>query len=107
MTGRLPALLLSPLVAGAIAATCVEQAAAKDTVAIEKRSLEELHKAALAEGGRLIVYAGGDTAGQQDGMKKAFEERFPGMTLDIVVDYSKFHDARIDNQIATGTLVPD
>ncbi|WP_245441560.1 hypothetical protein [Rhizobium vallis] len=40
-------------------------------------------------------------------MKKTFEERFPGMTLDIVVDYSKFHDARIDNQVATGTLVPD
>nr|WP_324606163.1 hypothetical protein [Streptomyces griseus] len=23
------------------------------------------------------------------------------------MDYSKFHDARIDNQLATGTLVPD
>ncbi|MDX3521433.1 hypothetical protein [Streptomyces scabiei] len=25
----------------------------------------------------------------------------------MVVDYSKFHDARIDNQLATGSLVPD
>ncbi len=84
----------------------VQQAYAKD-VKVETRTLDELHKVALKEGGRLIVYAGGDTPGQQDGMKKAFEERFPGMTLDIVVDYSKFHDARIDNQLATGTLVPD
>lgn len=45
--------------------------------------------------------------GQQDGTKKAFEEKFPGVTLDVVVDYSKFHEARIDNQIATKTLVPD
>lgn len=107
MTGRSAILLVGALAAGAIATTGVAQAAAKDAVAIEKRSLEALHKAALAEGGRLIVYAGGDTAGQQDGMKKAFEERFPGMTLDIVVDYSKFHEARIDNQIATKTLIPD
>jgi hypothetical protein len=40
-------------------------------------------------------------------MKKAFEERFPGVTLDIIVDYSKFHDARIDNQLDTHALVAD
>ncbi len=80
---------------------------AQEPVVTETRSLEELHKAAMVESGRLIVYAGGDTAGQQDGMKKDFEDRFPGMTLDIIVDYSKFHDARIDFQLATGTLVPD
>ncbi|MDO5658435.1 MAG: extracellular solute-binding protein [Paracoccus sp. (in: a-proteobacteria)] len=73
----------------------------------ETRTLDQIHQAALAEGGRVIVYAGGDTAGQQDGMKQAFETRFPGMVLDIIVDYSKFHEARIDNQIATDTLVPD
>jgi ABC-type Fe3+ transport system substrate-binding protein len=83
------------------------QAASAAGPHLESRSLAELHKSALAEGGRLIVYAGGDTAGQQDGIKKAFEECFPGMTLDVVVDYSKFHDARIDNQIATKTLVAD
>jgi ABC-type Fe3+ transport system substrate-binding protein len=80
---------------------------ADTAVQIETRSLEELYRAALAEGGRLIVYAGGDTPGQQDMIKKAFEQRFPGMTLDVVVDYSKFHGPRIDNQLATGTLVPD
>lgn len=29
------------------------------------------------------------------------------MKLNVIVDYSKFHDARIDNQLATNTLVPD
>ena len=73
----------------------------------ETKSLEQLYREAKAEGGALIVYAGGDTATQQDGNKAAFEKAFPGITLDIVVDYSKFHDARVDNQLATGTLVPD
>jgi hypothetical protein len=29
------------------------------------------------------------------------------MTLDIIVDSSKFHDARIDNQLDTHALVAD
>ncbi|MGF7111598.1 hypothetical protein QF017_001083 [Pseudomonas laurylsulfatiphila] len=82
---------------------CAVQAAVPE----ESRRLEALHKAALAEGGRVIEYAGGDTAGQQDGMKSAFESRFPCMTLDVIVDFSKFHEARIDNQIATKSLVSD
>lgn len=73
----------------------------------ETKTLEQLHHEALAEGGPLIVYAGGDTAGQQDGNKAAFEQAFPGVTVTMVVDYSKYHDARLDNQFATGTLVPD
>ncbi len=73
----------------------------------ETKSLDQLYAEALREGGELIVYAGGDTATQQDGTKRAFLSRFPGIKLTMVVDYSKFHDVRIDNQLATGTLVPD
>ncbi|KSV75570.1 ABC transporter substrate-binding protein [Sinorhizobium sp. GW3] len=80
---------------------------AAKSIGSERRSLDEIYRAAIAEGGRVIVYAGGDTPGQQDGIKKAFEQRFPGVTLDVVVDYSKVHEARIDNQIATKSLVPD
>ncbi len=76
-------------------------------VSLETRSLDELYQSALKEGGTVTVYAGGDTAGQQDGMKKAFEARFPGITLNVIVDYSKFHDGRIDNQLATNSLIPD
>ncbi|MFF3333620.1 ABC transporter substrate-binding protein [Streptomyces sp. NPDC002888] len=73
----------------------------------ETRTLDELYRAALAEGGKLIVYAGGDIASQQAANVQAFTQQFPGVELTMVVDYSKFHDARIDNQIATDSLVPD
>jgi ABC-type Fe3+ transport system substrate-binding protein len=77
------------------------------SAAEETQTLDQLHQAALAEGGSLIVYAGGDTANQQDANKSAFEKEFPGVTVTMVVDYSKFHDARIDYQLTTETLVPD
>jgi len=77
------------------------------SIETESRTLNQIYTAALAEGGKLIVYAGGDTIGQQDSVKRAFEAKFPGMTLDVIVDLSKFHDARIDNQLATNTLIPD
>ncbi|MCX4766897.1 extracellular solute-binding protein [Streptomyces sp. NBC_01275] len=73
----------------------------------ETRSLDELYRAALAEGGKLVIYAGGDTPTQQDGTKAAFRARFPDIDLTLIVDYSKYHDVRVDNQAATGTLVPD
>jgi ABC-type Fe3+ transport system substrate-binding protein len=73
----------------------------------ERRSLDQLYRAALAEGGKLVVYAGGDIAAQQAAVVTNFESQFPGLDLTMVVDYSKFHDVRIDNQLATGTLVPD
>lgn len=66
-----------------------------------------MYEAAQAEGGRLIVYAGGDTPDQQDYAKNGFKARFPNIDIDIIVDYSKIHDVRVDNQLATDTLVPD
>ncbi|MFJ4964182.1 ABC transporter substrate-binding protein [Streptomyces sp. NPDC088729] len=85
------------------AATASRPAAGRE----ETRTLDELHRAALDEGGKLVVYAGGDTPTQQDSTKAAFQARFPGIDLTLVVDYSKFHDVRLDNQFATDTLVPD
>lgn len=73
----------------------------------EARSLDELYAAALAEGGKLTIYAGGDTADQVEPTRQAFLAQFPGIDLTMVVDYSKYHDVRVDNQLATGTLVPD
>ncbi|MEV0536789.1 extracellular solute-binding protein [Kitasatospora sp. NPDC050463] len=73
----------------------------------ETRTLDELYQAALKEGGKLVIYAGGDTPTQQDSTKAAFKSRFPGIDLTLVVDYSKYHDVRVDNQFATGTVVPD
>ncbi|MCP1660496.1 ABC transporter substrate-binding protein [Neisseria perflava] len=76
-------------------------------VGLEKQSMEQLYQAALQEGGKLVVYAGGDTPEQQNGIKAAFEKRFPGITLDAVVDYSKVHDARIDWQLANKNVTAD
>lgn len=73
----------------------------------ETRTLDELYQAALRDGGKLVIYAGGDTPTQQDGTKAAFKARFPDIALTLIVDYSKYHDVRVDNQFATGTLVPD
>ncbi len=71
-------------------------------VTYENRSLDEIHQAALAEGGVVTVWHGGDESNQQDGLKQAFEARFPGMTLNITVDLSKYHDVRLDQQLAAG-----
>ncbi|MGL4766774.1 MAG: hypothetical protein ACRCV6_01630 [Formosimonas sp.] len=91
----------------AIILSAVMSSAHATNPAIETKSLEELHKEALAEGGHLVVYAGGDTPTQQDATKDAFEKRFPGIKVDMIVDYSKYHNARIDYQLETKQLKPD
>jgi ABC-type Fe3+ transport system substrate-binding protein len=77
------------------------------SIAIETRSLDDLHKAALAEGGELLVYGGGDLPNGSAGTERAFNARFPGMKLRILTDRSKFHHVRIDNQLALGRLACD
>ncbi|WP_427164909.1 ABC transporter substrate-binding protein [Streptomyces sp. C1-1] len=73
----------------------------------ERRSLEELYEAAVAEGGKLVLYQGGDVDSQAVGVRTAWAAAFPEVELTVAVDYSKYHDVRVDNQLATGTLVPD
>jgi len=73
----------------------------------ETRSLDELHRAAMAEGGKLVVYAGGDVPNASAAVEKAFMTRFPGMNARILTDLSKYHDARIDQQLARGRLECD
>ncbi|MCT9077392.1 ABC transporter substrate-binding protein [Streptomyces fulvoviolaceus] len=73
----------------------------------ETRSLDELYEAAIAEGGKLVLYQGGDVDSQAAGVRAGWAARFPEVELTAVVDYSKYHDVRVDNQLATDTLVPD
>ncbi|KAM5349883.1 hypothetical protein ACJ41O_006388 [Fusarium nematophilum] len=68
----------------------------------ENRTLDEIYKAALAEGDVVTVWHGGDEKNQQDSLKEAFEKRFPGITLNVTVDLSKYHDVRLDQQLAAG-----
>ncbi|KAM0276898.1 hypothetical protein ACHAQH_006270 [Verticillium albo-atrum] len=74
---------------------------------IENRTIDEIHQAALAEGGVVTCWHGGDETNQQDSLKQMFEERFPGMTLNITVDLSKYHDGRIDQQLANNNVYVD
>lgn len=74
---------------------------------VETRTLDEIHQAALAEGGVVTLWHGGDEKNDQAALKKAFEERFPGMTLNVTVDVSKYHDGNIDQQLVEGNVYVD
>lgn len=74
---------------------------------VEKRTIEQLYQAALKEGGEVVVYAGGDVQSQAARIKESFEKRFPGIKMNVIVDYSKTHDARVDLQLETGKIIPD
>lgn len=80
-------------------------------VAVERdgngQTLQDLYQAALKEGGQLTVYAGGDEVTQGFGIKSAFERQFPGMKINIVVDLSKYHDARIEEELLRKDLKVD
>lgn len=103
---------LTRLLAAAPAALAAGRALADATPqrpapAVETRSLDELHRAAMAEGGQLTVYAGGDVPNAYAGWENGFKARFPGMQIRIFADLSKYHDARIDLQLARGRLEAD
>ena len=74
---------------------------------VETRSIDEIYQAALAEGGIVTLWHGGDEKNQQDSLKQAFEERFPGMTLNVTVDLSKYHDGSFDEQVSNGNVTVD
>lgn len=73
----------------------------------ETRSIDEIYQAALAEGGIVTLWHGGDEPGQQNGLKNAFETRFPNMTLNITVDLSKYHDINLDAQLEANNVYVD
>ncbi|KAH8734305.1 hypothetical protein BGZ61DRAFT_584335 [Ilyonectria robusta] len=71
-------------------------------VEYETRSLDEIYQAALKEGDVVTLWHGGDEPNQRASLKTAFEKKFPGITLNVTVDLSKYHDARLDEQLAAG-----
>jgi len=82
-------------------------ASAQTNVPIETKTLDELYQEALEEGGNLVIWAGGDKPDQFDYMKDLFKARFPGIEVKSTVDLSKYHDARFDNLIEMGGVLPD
>ena len=79
----------------------------KSVLPFETRTLDEIYQAALAEGGKLVIYAGGDVPDGNAGIEKAFKARFPGIDIRIITDLSKYHDTRIDQQLRRGDLECD
>ncbi|POR33712.1 ABC-type Fe3+ transport system [Tolypocladium paradoxum] len=74
---------------------------------IENRTIEAIYKAALEEGGVVTCWHGGDEVQQMDFLKDAFKNKFPNMTLNLIVDLSKYHDGRIDEQLAAKNVSVD
>ncbi|XPS96936.1 hypothetical protein M3J09_006183 [Ascochyta lentis] len=81
--------------------------ASNGTYEQETRSIDEIYKAAVAEGGVVTLWHGGDEKNQQHYLKEAFEARFPKMTLNVTVDLSKYHDTNIDSQLAAKNVYVD
>ncbi|EGU85310.1 hypothetical protein FOXB_04177 [Fusarium oxysporum f. sp. conglutinans Fo5176] len=77
------------------------------TAQVETRSIDQIYKAALKEGGVVTAWFGGDEKSQEDAMKKAFESSFPGMKLNLTVDLSKYLDGNIDQQLANNNVYVD
>ena len=74
---------------------------------VEQRSMGQIYQAALTEGGVVTCWHGGDAPNQQDALKKAFAERFPGMTLNVTIDYSTYQGSNLDRQLAVGNVFVD
>ncbi|MGW6909127.1 ABC transporter substrate-binding protein [Streptomyces sp. NPDC054940] len=112
---KLGAAVATGVVLAAVATTAIAQTprsvrsdgSDRTAAASEQDQLAALYRAAKAEGGKVTVYMGGDAPGQWDSLSQAFTQQFPDMKLNLVTDLSKYHDARIDNQLATGKLVAD
>ncbi|OWZ22689.1 ABC transporter [Phytophthora megakarya] len=97
--------LVTPfLVAGAL---FISSAVSQSKTHEETKTMDELYADAVAEGGNLVLYHGGDTSASQDTLHAAVENRFPKLNFTAIVDYSKYHGVRIDNQLETDTLIPD
>ncbi|KAM0418768.1 hypothetical protein ACHAPT_012278 [Fusarium lateritium] len=73
----------------------------------ENRTIDEIYQAALEEGGVVTCWHGGDEVLQQAALKQAFETRFPGMTLNVTVNRSKYHSVNLDRQLALGNVEVD
>ena len=68
----------------------------------ENDNLAELYEEAKTEGGDLVVYAGGDAPEQAQMYTAGFSDQFPDINIEVTVDLSKFHNARIDAQHLRG-----
>ena len=98
---------------------------------VDSRSLDDIYAAAQKESGPLVIAAGGDgrpltpcisssevslgqslilhraAQAQYDALRTAFAQRFPKIELDLTVDFSKYHDSRVDRAIQEDRHIAD
>jgi ABC-type Fe3+ transport system substrate-binding protein len=91
-------------VTGLAAASLAAVLAASMAMPARAQSIE-LHAAARKEG-ELTLYGGGPTAFYEPWIKQ-FEERFPGIKVKLVADFSNILAPIVDRQIAEGKLEAD
>jgi ABC-type Fe3+ transport system substrate-binding protein len=99
--------LAGSMIAGSASASIPRHGGGTASTDVDTHSLDDLHGEALEEGGRLVVYAGGDSPNGYASLERAYRARFPGLDIRIVTDLSKYHDVRIDRQRALGHLECD
>src|SRR5471030_3037993 len=73
--------------------------------AAEAAETDDLYERARTEGA-LHLYTGG-VAANSAGTVKAFNARFPGISITVNGDYSNVTDLKIDRQIAAGSVDAD
>ncbi|PBK59778.1 periplasmic binding protein-like II [Armillaria solidipes] len=91
-------LLATSLLSGSVASAAAVPRTQEDA-GVETLSLDELYDLAVAEGGQLVVRAGGDEKNQQASTVQAFQEKFPKINITLTVDLSKYHDSVIDRSL--------
>lgn len=110
-TRRMALLTAAVVVVSTSVPAWAQNTAAPSSVEVERdgtgQTLQDLYQAALKEGGTLTVYAGGDEVTQSFGIRAGFERQFPGMKVNIVVDLSKYHNARIEEELLRKDLKVD
>ncbi|MER5182526.1 ABC transporter substrate-binding protein [Streptomyces sp. NPDC002896] len=73
----------------------------------EQQNLQKLYEEARAEGGQLVVWAGGDAKSQSLMYTQAFQKEFPDIDISAVVQLSKYHDTVVDFELLHDRLTPD
>lgn len=73
----------------------------------ELQELDRLYEKAVANKESLLVWAGGDAKSQSQMYTAEFGKRFPDVTIEAVVELSKYHDAILEHRLLTGGQVPD
>ncbi|KAK0482223.1 hypothetical protein IW261DRAFT_1677878, partial [Armillaria novae-zelandiae] len=93
-----PLLLAISLLSGSVVSAAAVPGK-RECASVETLSLDELYDLAIAEGGQLVVKAGGDEKDQQASTVQAFQEKFPKINITLTVDLSKYHDSVIDRSL--------